>query len=341
MRLSVLAEQLGLEYTGDGNLEIAGLNSLEEATGSELSFFSNPKYANLLMQTKAGAIIAPEEAKEHIANCLISANPYLDFARAGFIFTKPQGEEKGISPKAHVDATAQLGDDCVVYPFAFIGPRVRLGKGCQIFPGAYIGEESVLGDGVMVYPNAVIMRAVTIGDNSVIHPGAVIGSDGFGFIRLDGGIQDIPQTGDVHIAKGVVIGANTCIDKAHIGTTRIGADSKLDNMVQIGHNVQIGEQTLLISQVGIAGSTKIGARSTLAGQVGVAGHLTIGEDVTIGAKSGVPSNIPAGTIGGGAPFMDRRTYGRFLVLAPKIPDLFKRVSQLEKNASADKNEDKA
>lgn len=340
MKLSVLAEQLGLEYTGNGNLEITSLNSLEEAGGSELSFFSNPKYAKLLMQTKAGAIIAPEEAKSHIANCLISDNPYLDFARAGFIFAKPQGEETGVSPKAHIDATAQLGEGCVIYPFAFIGPRVRLGKGCQIFPGAYIGEESVLGDGVIVYPNAVIMRAVTIDSGAVIHPGAIIGSDGFGYIRLDGGIQDIPQTGDVHIGENVVVGANTCIDKAHIGTTRIGADSKLDNLVQVGHNVQIGEQTMLISQVGIAGSTKVGARSTFAGQVGVAGHLTIGEDVTIGAKSGVPSDIPAGSIGGGAPFMDRRTYSRYLVLAPKIPELFKRVSQLEKNASTAKNEDK-
>lgn len=340
MKLSVLAEQLGLDYTGNGDIEIVGLNSLEEATGNELSFFSNPKYAKLLMQTKAGAIVAPEEAKDHITNCLVSDNPYLDFARAGFIFAKPQGEESGISPKAHIDATAQVGEDCVVYPFAFIGPRVQLGKGCQIFPGAYIGEESVLGDDVIVYPNAVIMRAVVIGDNAIIHPGAVIGSDGFGFIRIEGGIQDIPQTGDVALGDGVVVGANTCIDKAHIGTTRIGADSKLDNLVQIGHNVQIGEQTLLISQVGIAGSTKVGARSTLAGQVGVAGHLTIGEDVTIGAKSGIPSDIPAGAIGGGAPFMDRRTYSRYLVLAPKIPDLFKRVSRLEKNASTDKDEDK-
>lgn len=335
MKLSVLAQQLGLDYTGNGDLEISGLNSLEEASASELSFFSNPKYAKLLKETSAGAIVAPQEAQEHIANCLISDNPYLDFARAGFIFSKPQGEETGISPQAHIDASARLGEGCVVYPFAFIGPRAQIGKGCQIFPGAYIGEECILGDGVIVYPNAVIMRAVSIGRDSVIHPGAVVGSDGFGFIRLEGGIQDIPQTGNVEIASGVVVGANTCIDKAHIGTTRIGADSKLDNLVQVGHNVQIGEQTLLISQVGIAGSTKVGARSTFAGQVGVAGHLTIGEDVVIAAKSGVPSDIPAGTIGGGTPFMDKSKYGRYLVVAPRLPELFKRVSLLEKKISAD------
>lgn len=339
MKLSHLASQLGLEYTGDGDLEITGLNSLEEATGTELSFFSNPKFRGLLEQTKAGAVVAPAEAKEFIPNCLISDNPYFDFARAGFVFARPQGEETGISNKAHIDPTAVLGEGCVVYPFAFIGPRVQLGKGCKVFPGAYIGEESVLGDKVIVYPNAVIMRAVTIGNNCIIHPGAVVGSDGFGYIRLDGGIQDIPQTGSVEIGENAVVGANTCIDKAHIGITRIGKDSKLDNLVQIGHNVQLGEQALLVSQVGIAGSTKVGPRATFAGQVGVAGHLTIGEDVTIAAKSGVPANIASGTVGGGVPFMDKRSFSRYLVLAPKLPELFKRVSNLEKTVSGGKPAD--
>lgn len=336
MKLSVLAEQLGVECIGDGDLEITGLNSLEEANGSELSFFANPKYADQLKTTQAGAIIVPEEAKEYAANALVSDSPYFDFARAGFIFAKPQGEGQGISPQAYVDESATLGPDCVVYPFAFIGPRVQLGAGCKVFPGAYIGEECILGDNCTVYPNAVLMRDVVVGDDCIFHPGSVVGTDGFGFIRLEGGIQDIPQTGTVFLGDNVVIGANSCVDKAHIGTTRIDNHSKLDNLVQVGHNVHIGEESLLISQVGVAGSTKVGKRATFAGQVGVAGHLKIGDDVTIGAQAGVAANIENGAIGGGSPFMDKSKYSRYLVLASKIPDLFKRVSRLEKTLSGTK-----
>ena len=329
MKLSELASTLGLEFAGtDG--EFTGLNTLENATETEVSFLANPKYVHFLHQTRAAAVIVAREFADSVPNALVSENPYFDFARAGALFDRKQGLFQGISPLASVDATAQLDEHCTVYPHAYIGPHAQVGKNTEIFAGAYVGEHAVVGENCRILPNAVIMAGIAVGNGCVIKPGAVLGADGFGYVLVGGEMQKIPQIGTVNIADGVHIGANTCIDKATLGATTVGKDTKIDNLVQLGHNVQVGENCFIISQVGVAGSARIGNRATLAGQVGVAGHLSIGDDVTIGPQSGIAKDIPAGSKGGGSPFMPENTFMRSMVLAPRLPEIFQRVKRLEK-----------
>ena len=329
LRLSELAARLGLTLRGEDR-EFTGLQTLESANENDVSFLANTRYTHFLTETKACAVIVAEEFAHLARTALISANPYLDFARAASFFVRKPETFTGVSELAVVHPTAEIGEGCAVHPHAHVGARTRLGPGCVLFPGVYVAEDCVLGPGCMLHPNAVVLAGVTMGASCVINPGAVIGADGFGFARMNGVMQKIPQIGTVTLADGVDVGANTCIDRSTLGATCIGKDSKLDNLVQIGHNVSLGEQCLIISQVGIAGSTKVGDRVTMAGQAGIAGHLTIGDDVTIGAQAGVPQDIPAGVTGSGNPFTDSRIYMRNLVLLPKLPELNKRVRQLEK-----------
>ena len=326
--LSTLAEKLGMTLTGEDR-EFSGLNTLEEAGPDEVSFLANPKYIHLLEHTRACAVILEEKFAGQTARALISDNPYMDFARAASLFVRKQGEFGGVSEQATVHATATLGADCTVHPHAHIGARTRLGDGCRVFPGVYIGEDCLIGNACVLYPNAVILAGVELGDDCVVNPGAVIGTDGFGFQRFGGQMHKVPQIGAVRLARGVDVGANSCIDRSTLGATAIGADTKIDNLVQIGHNVRLGEQCLIISQVGIAGSTKVGDRVTMAGQAGIAGHLKIGDDVTIGPQAGVPKDIADGVTGSGSPFMEGSTYMRSAVLMPRLPELAKRIKQLE------------
>ena len=329
MKLSALAAALGMTLHGD-DAEFTGLNTLEAATGTEVSFLANPKYTQALARTRALAVIVAPEFQDQVKTALVSENPYRDFAGAATFFERKHGEFSGISGQASIDSTAELGEGCTVYPFVFIGPRTRIGEDCVLFPGAYVGEDCIIGKSCTLYPGAVVLAGISLGDNCVLNAGSVIGTDGFGFARMGGKMQKIPQIGTVHLADGVDVGANTCIDRATLGATSVGADTKLDNLVQIGHNVSLGEQCLVISQVGIAGSTKVGDRVTMAGQTGIAGHLKIGNDVTVGPLSGVGQDIPDGITGGGIPFMEGRTFLRVLTSTPKLPELFRRVKALEK-----------
>ena len=329
MLLSELAARLGLVLCGQDR-EFSGLNTLEGASPDEVSFLANPKYRNQLPETRACAVIVAQEFASEVSVALISDNPYRDFARAAAFFVRQPGRFSGISPQAAIHPEAKLGAGCTVYPHVHVGAGSRLGEACVLFPGVYVGEDCVIGKGCVLHPNAVVLAGVIMGDNCVLQAGAVIGADGFGFAVMDGEMRKIPQIGAVRLADGVDVGANSCIDRATLGATSVGRDTKIDNLVQIGHNVTIGEQCLLISQVGIAGSTKVGDRVTLAGQAGIAGHLTIGDDVTIGPQAGVPRNIPAGVSGSGTPFMEGGTFMRAMLVAPKVPDLFRRVRQMEK-----------
>ncbi|MDR1684941.1 MAG: UDP-3-O-(3-hydroxymyristoyl)glucosamine N-acyltransferase [Desulfovibrio sp.] len=329
MRLSELAAAFGLTLIGEDR-EFSGLNTLEDASETEVSFLANPRYRHLLGTTRACAVIlAPEYAVE--ARCaLVSAAPYQDFARAASLFTRRESGFTGISPAAVIHPEADLGAGCTVHPHAHIGARSRIGAGCEIFPGAYVGEDCRIGDNCVLYPNAVVLSGTEMGARCVLRPGAVIGSDGFGFVRAEGEMRTVPQIGAVRLADGVDVGANSCVDRATLGATSIGTDSKLDNLVQIGHNVRMGEQCLIISQVGIAGSVRVGDRVTMAGQAGIAGHIHIGDDVTIGPQSGVPADIPSGSRGGGSPFMDGGAFMRVISLLPRLPELHRQVRRLEK-----------
>lgn len=327
--LAQIADFLGETWQGE-DLTITGLNTLEEAAGSDLSFLANPKYIKQIATTKAGAIIVSPNHAGEVKNAIISENPYFAFARCMGLFAEKEGFFQGISDQAFIDPSASIGENCTIYPFAVIGANAKIGDGCTIFPGVYIGEFCELGENCTLTPNCVLMSHTHLGDNCYLQPGVVLGGEGFGFVRTDFGIQKIPQIGHVHIADNVEIGANTTIDRAALAKTSVGKRTCIDNLVQIGHNVQIGEETLVISQVGIAGSTKVGNKCTLAGQVGLSGHLTIHDNVTIGPQAGVTKDIPENSVVSGSPTMEYSTYMRHCILQPKIPDLFKRVSALEK-----------
>ena len=331
--LSEIARLLNLPLKGE-DVEIAGVNTLEGAGPHELSFLANPKYADQLAATGAAAgIVRPEHAGD-VRRALVSENPYRDFGRALALFAAPQGSWRGVSPLASVDPTASLAEDVTVYPFAFIGPRVVIGAGSVLFPGCYVGEDCRIGSGTTLYPNAVLMAGVEVGDGCIIHPGAVLGADGFGFARTAAGLEKIPQVGTVSLGDKVEVGANSAIDRAALDTTRVGSGTKIDNLVQIGHNVRIGQNSLIVSQTGVSGSTRIGDNCTLAGQVGVAGHLRIGDNVTLGPQAGVARDIPSNRVMGGSPAVDQGTYMRTLALMPRFPELFRRLSSVEKALAA-------
>lgn len=332
-RLSRIAELLGLRLQGE-DMDVTGVNTLEEAGPTEVSFLANPKYAGQLAHTRAGAVIVRPEHAAEAARALISDDPYPAFARTIALFAVPQGEFSGISPLASIHPEAELGEGCTVYPFVYIGPRARLGEGCTLFPGCYVGEDCALGRGCTLYSNAVIMAGTRLGEACVLQPGAVIGAEGFGFVRTPEGIRKIPQIGHVHMGDRVEVGANSAVDRAALSATVLDDGTCLDNLVQVGHNVRLGKDCLIVSQVGISGSTHVGDNVTMAGQVGVAGHLRIGDGVTIGPQAGVAKDIPAGQTVGGTPTVDYSTYLRTLSLMPRFPELFKRLSKVEKELEA-------
>lgn len=336
-KLSEIAARLGLTLRGD-DAEVIGVNTLESAGPDEVSFLANPKYADQLAETRAGAVIVRPEHAGDVARALVSDNPYRDFGRVLELFAAPQGSFSGISPLAFIHPEADVAEGATVYPFVYIGPQARVESGVTLFPGVYVGEKVRIGKGTTVYPNAVLMAGTEVGNNAVLHPGAVLGADGFGFARTPAGIQKIPQVGRVVLGDEVEVGANAAIDRAVLDTTRVGDGTKIDNLVQLGHNVRIGCNSFIVSQVGISGSSTIGDNCTLAGQVGVAGHLHIGDNVTIGPQSGVAKDIPDNVTVGGTPTVDQRTYMRTLALMPRYPELFKRLSQLEKEVKALKGE---
>lgn len=333
LTLATLAATLGLTLKGEDK-PFTGLNTLDEATETEVTFLANPKYAPLLQTTRAIAVIVSEEHAEGIETALISQNPYIDFARAAGLFVRPPDFFVGVSDKAFIHPTATLGAGVTVFPFCYIGANAEIGDGATLYPGVFVGESCKIGKQCTLYPHAVVLGRTQLGEHCVLHSGAVLGTEGFGFVRFGGAVMQVPQIGTVRLAERVEVGANSCVDRATLTATTLGNDTKVDNLVQLGHNVTVGEQCFIISQVGVAGSTKVGNRVTLAGQVGVAGHLNIGDDVVIGPQSGVPKDVPAGVTGSGSPFMVGQTYMRHAVLQPKLPDLFKRVQQLEKELAA-------
>ena len=329
MLLSQLASMLDMELRGE-DLLVKGVNTLDAAGPDEVSFLANPRYVSKLPTTKAGAVIVAPEHAADVTRALVSQNPYQDFGRMLYVFAKPQGSFSGQSELAFIHPQAQVAPDATIYPFVYIGPRTTIGAGCTVFSGCYIGEDCRIGAKTILYPNAVLMAQTCVGERCIIHPGAVLGADGFGFVRSEAGIEKIPQVGTVSVGNNVEIGANTAIDRAVLDTTRVGDHTKIDNLVQIGHNVQIGTHNFIVSQVGISGSTTLGDGCTLAGQAGLAGHLHIGNKVTIAPQSGVAKDIADGLTVGGSPAVDQRTFMRTLALMPDFPELFKRVSKLER-----------
>ncbi len=328
-----LAEYLGGVVHGDGNVTISGLGPLDSAGPDALTFLANPKYAAKVAETSAGAVLMGPGAERYGRTIIEVANPYLGFAKLLTLFyTKPH-EAAGVLPAAIVNATATIGEGASIYPGACIGKNVVVGERTVIHSGAVLYDNVIIGEECTIHANTVIRERCRIGNRCIIQPGAVIGSDGFGYAPDGSSYYRIPQIGIVIVEDDVEIGANTCIDRAAIEVTRIRRGTKLDNLVQIAHNCQIGEDCMIVSQVGISGSTKIGNHVTLAGQVGVAGHLTIGDNVLVGAQSGVPSSLPANAAYSGSPTMPHKEWLKSAMTVPRLPELKKTVSTLEKRVA--------
>lgn len=334
MLLSELAAALGLALRGEDRA-VSGFGTLETAGPDDVTFLANPKYAGLLATTRAGAVICTEEHAAGVrTSALVGGNPYLDFARLLQRFSPPQGCLEGISPSAFVHPEARVAEDAVVYPFAFVGEGAVLGPRTRVFPQAYVGENCTLGEDCILYPGATLMAGTSLGDRVIVHPGAVVGADGFGYVPTPQGREKIPQVGRVVVEDDCEIGACTTIDRAMLDKTVIGRGTKIDNLVQIAHNCVLGENCTIVSQVGVAGSCNVGDGVIMAGQAGVADHVDIGSGALIGPQCGVRTHVPEGAKMGGHPAMDYGVYMRNMSLAPKIPDLFKKVRQLEKELAA-------
>ncbi len=327
--MTALAEALGLELRGTDSV-IKGVGTLEKADAEHISFLANPKYVKLLETTKAGAVICEEQFAALVPKALVSTNPYLDFAKVVSMFAHPQGSFSGISELAYRSPSATLAPGCTVYPFVYIGSDAFIDEGSVLFPGTYVGENSRIGKNCILYPNSVLMAGTELGDGVVVNAGAVLGSDGFGFAPGPQGLLKIPQIGTVEVGDDVEVGANTCVDRAVLDKTKIGSGTKIDNLVQLAHNVVLGKHCLIVSQVGISGSTTVGDGVTIAGQAGISGHLHIGDGATLGPRTGLERNIAPGEIVGGAPAMDKATFLRTLATMPKLPDMRRRLKTLEK-----------
>ena len=330
-RLADLAVRIAARLVGNGDAVVTGIAPIEEAGPGQVTFLANPKYARFAKDSKAAAIIAREVVPGGKTSFLLSENPYFSFACAVEAFHPPGRLDPGISEKAVVAPSARLGKEVTVSPFVVVGEDAEVGDRTVLHPGVFVGKEVRLGGDCLVYPNVVLYPGVRVGSRVILHAGCVIGSDGFGFAPAPDGFRKIPQVGTVEIEDDVEIGANTTIDRAALGVTRIGKGTKLDNLVQVGHNVIIGGDTVIAAQAGISGSVRIGRRVMIGGQAGLAGHLEVEDGIMLGAKCGVPDSLRASEsrVWSGIPAMPHSTWLRMATLLPKLPELFRRVKRLE------------
>jgi len=343
--LKELAALVEAEVAGDGQVVITGFSGLKEAKSGDLAFLANTKYVPLLKTTKASAVVVPQEVAFPGKNLLRCENPSLAFAKiVSAVVEGVRPGFQGIHPTAVIDPQAILGKDVAVGPYAIIEKGVGIGDGTIIYGHCFIGQNTHVGRQCLIYPQVTLRERITVGDRVIIHSGAVIGADGFGFVSVKGQHVKIPQTGTVQIGNDVEIGANVTIDRARFETTEIGSGTKIDNLVQIAHNVKIGKNCIIVSQVGISGSSVLEDGVTLAGQVGVAGHLTIGANTVVASKSGVPSSIPANSFVWGIPARPHMHAKRVNACVQNLPtyiktiqDLLRRVEELERQLNANQN----
>jgi UDP-3-O-[3-hydroxymyristoyl] glucosamine N-acyltransferase len=329
--LSELARLLNCPYKGKGSTKIFGVSSLEDAGEGDLVFLAHLKYRNLLEQTGASAAIIPVGEKFDKIPVIHSENPHLSFIKAVECFFKPYLPSSGIHPQASISPSAKIGREVSIGPFSSIGDEVEIGRGTTIFPLVAIYPGAKIGRQCLIHSSVSIREGSQIGNRVTIHNGVVIGSDGFGYIqdKKKSHIK-IPQKGLVFIEDDVEIGANTTIDRASLGKTIIRKGTKIDNLVQIAHNVEVGPHTILAAQTGIAGSSKIGKNVIAAGQVGISDHVKIGDHVIIAAKSGVTKDIPAHSVVAGVPHLDIKDWRKAWASIPQLYDLLKEIKKLKK-----------
>lgn len=333
MDLSIdeIAQLVGGTVIGDGRLRVRGLNALQHAQSGELTFYSGAKYAEQFAHTNASAVFVPPDVAEGPAALIQVANPYAAFAQ---MLQRYESEAlkhpAGVHPAAVVDPSAEIGQDAAIGANATIEAGSIVGPRTVIYSGAYVGRDAVIGADCVVYPNAVIRERCVLGQRCIIHSNATIGGDGFGFVVMDGKRIKIPQVGNVVLGDDVEIGANTSIDRATAGSTRIGTGTKIDSQVQVGHNTHIGEHCAISGCCAIAGSATIGNNVTVGGLSGIGGHIEVGDNVVVGGRSGVTGSVPAGSTVSDFPATDHSKVRRYLSSKFRVPEALKRLRQLEK-----------
>jgi len=329
MKLGELARLLDAELAGDGDVDISAVAGLREARTGDVTFVSDRGHLKDLARCQASAVIIPADAPAIAVPALRVRNPRLAFARALGIFHASHFLPGGVSDRAAIGRHAAIGSDATIHPFVAIGDGAKIGDRVTLHPGVTIGAGCTVGDDCILYPQVTVYHGTKIGDRVIIHAGAVIGSDGFGFVTDGGKHHKIPQVGGVVIEDDVEIGANTTIDRATLGNTVVKKGTKIDNMVQVAHNVTIGEHCLLASQVGIAGSTTLGNYVVIGGQAGVGDHLTVGDRAMVGGGTAVTKDVEPGQIIAGHNAMPVRTWLKVQAVLPKLPEIKKRLAEME------------
>lgn len=328
-----IAELIQGRVEGDENAAVHDFAKIEEGKPGAISFLANHKYTHYIYDTKSTIVLVDEslELDKEVSCTLIRVkSAYEAVAKLLQLYESFKPKKKGIDSLAFIDPSAKIGKDCYIGPFAFIGANATVGDGAVIHPHVTIGDGVTVGNGTEIYSNAVIYHHCKVGNNCVLHAGCVIGADGFGFAPSANGYDKIPQIGIVTIEDDVEIGANTCIDRSTMGSTYVRKGVKLDNLVQIAHNTDIGANTVMSAQVGVAGSTKVGEWCMFGGQVGLAGHITIGDKVMLGAQSGVPGNLKSNQQLIGTPPMPMTAYFKSQAIFRRLPDMYKQLNELQK-----------
>ena len=328
-----IAEFIQGIIVGDENATVHTFAKIEEGIPGALSFLANPKYTNFIYETQSSIVLVNKDfTPEHeIKATLIKVdNAYESLAKLMSLYEMSQPKKTGIDPLASISDKAKIGNGCYVGPFACIEEGAVIGDNVYIHPHVTVGSNVKIGNNCILYPHVTVYHDCRIGNNCILHAGSVIGADGFGFAPSTEGYEKIPQIGIVVLEDDVEIGANTCIDRATMGATIIHKGVKLDNLVQIAHNVEVGSNTVMASQVGIAGSAKIGEWCMFGGQVGVAGHIRVGNKVTVGAQSGIPGNTKSDIAIMGYPAIDHKQFARSAIIYKKLPDMYAELGKLQR-----------
>lgn len=329
--LGEIAKLVEGEVVGDAGTLITGVAGIKEAREGDITFLANPKYFSLADKTRASAIIAARDAGSMQKPTIRTENPSLAFAKVIASFAPIDvSHPKGIHPTAILGKKVSLGKNVSVGPYAVIEDGVSLGDNSIIYAGCFIGHDTKIGKDALIYANVSIREFIVIGERVIIHSGTVVGSDGFGFVTVKGVHHKIPQIGTVEIGDDVEIGANVTIDRARFDKTVIGKGTKIDNLVQIAHNVVIGENSIVVSQAGISGSTEIGNNVTIAGQAGLVGHITIGDGAILAAQAGITKSVPANTMVSGYPAREHSKAIKVNACVQNLPRLYEEIKQLKK-----------
>ena len=318
---------------GDPNVKVSNFSKIEEGKPGTLTFLANLKYAHHIYNTEASIVLVNNDFKpeQPIRATLVKVeNAYAALAMLLNLVEQSKSKKKGVDSTAFIAASATVSDDCYVGNFAYIGEGVKMGKNCMVYPHAYIGDHVTVGDNCVFYPHATVYENCIIGNNCILHAGSVVGADGFGFAPEGETYKKIPQLGNVIIEDDVEIGANTTIDRAVMDSTIIHRGVKLDNLVQIAHNVEVGENTVMAAQVGIAGSVKVGKHCMFGGQVGLAGHIHVADHVVFGAQCGVISDVKEPATLLGAPAINAKAFMRSSAIFNRLPDMYRQMGQMQR-----------